>query len=153
MSWCSEYADRLEPDAPLAELTWFRVGGRARYLYRPRDAEELASFMVRATHEGADVRILGGGANVLVRDDGVDGVVVRLEQPAFHRVKLTGATAEVGAGVDLGPQPATSRSRIASRVMSLLFVMVISISAKVRRTCQVRRTYWPCYLTVRTHSW
>jgi UDP-N-acetylmuramate dehydrogenase len=84
-------------------MTWFRVGGRARCLYRPGDAEELSSFIVRARHEGADVRVLGSGANVLVRDDGVEGVVVRLDQPEFRRVKLSGTTADIGAGVDLLP--------------------------------------------------
>ena len=84
-------------------MTWYRLGGRARYLFRPRDAADLASFMLRAGHESLPVKVLGAGANVLIRDDGFDGVVVRLDQPAFRRVERNGTTAKVGAGVDLMP--------------------------------------------------
>lgn len=103
MSWWSEFAERIEPDAPIGPMTWFRLGGPARYLYGPHSADELASFMIRAKHEGAAVRVLGCGANVLVRDDGFDGVVVRLDQPEFRHVRLNRTTADVGAGVDLMP--------------------------------------------------
>ncbi len=79
------------------------MGGRARYLFRPRDAEQLARLLTRARDEGAPVKVLGGGANVLISDDGVDGVVVRLDQPAFREVKRDRGRIEAGAGVDLMP--------------------------------------------------
>ena len=79
------------------------MGGRARYLFRPRDAEQLARLVVRARDEGAPVKVLGCGANVLISDDGVDGVVVRLDQPAFRGVRQKGGRIETGAGVDLIP--------------------------------------------------
>ena len=59
--------------------------------------------MYRAGQEGANVKVLGCGANVLVRDDGFDGVVVRLDQPAFRKVALNGTTADVGGGVEVMP--------------------------------------------------
>lgn len=83
--------------------TWFRLGGRARYLFRPRDTQQLATFLDRAGHEGVDVKVLGRGANVLVSDDGFDGVVVRLDSDEFRRVRRRGGRIEVGAGVDLMP--------------------------------------------------
>ncbi len=84
-------------------MTSFRLGGRAKYLYRPRNADELSSFMARAKQEDAALKVLGSGANILVSDDGFDGVVVRLDQAAFKCVKPRGTTVEVGAGVDLMP--------------------------------------------------
>lgn len=59
--------------------------------------------MARARHEDVPVKVLGRGANVLVSDDGFDGVVIRLDQPEFRRVEQRGERLEVGAGVDLMP--------------------------------------------------
>ncbi len=67
----------LRADAPLAKGTWFRVGGSAEVLFRPRDIDDLTEFL-RAKPAGVSITILGAGTNVLVRDGGVDGVVVRL---------------------------------------------------------------------------
>ncbi len=88
-------------------MTWFRLGGRARHLFRPRDAADLAKLMRHAAGERVATRVLGAGANVLISDDGVDGIVVRLDQPAFKQVELRDegdlVIADVGAGVDLMP--------------------------------------------------
>ncbi|MHC4695240.1 MAG: UDP-N-acetylmuramate dehydrogenase [Planctomycetota bacterium] len=103
MNWWNDFADDLERDAPLGRLTWFKLGGRARYMYRPRDPDSLARLVVRAAGQHIPVRVLGAGANVLVSDDGFDGVVVRLDQPEFRRVQWHEAGATVGGGVDLMP--------------------------------------------------
>ncbi len=103
MSWWKGFANRIERDAPLGPWTWFRLGGPARYLFRPRDAEELARLLVRAKEEDVPLKVLGGGANVLISDDGFDGVVVRLDAEAFRTVRRRGTTLSVGAGVDLMP--------------------------------------------------
>ncbi len=103
MSWWSDFASRIEPDAPVGKQTWYRVGGRARHLYRPRDAAELAAFLGCAADASASVKVLGSGANVLIRDDGFDGEVIRLDDECFRSVRRTGTTLEVGAGVDLLP--------------------------------------------------
>lgn len=101
MSWWSEYADRIEPDAPIGRSTWFRLGGSARYLFHPRDVDDLASLMARAGQEGVPFKVLGAGANVLVSDDGFDGVVVRLDSDAFRATTRRGNSWNVGAGADL----------------------------------------------------
>ena len=62
---------------PLSEITWFRVGGPAEVLFRPKDADDLAAFM-RARPKDVPVMAIGVGSNLLVRDKGVRGVVVRL---------------------------------------------------------------------------
>jgi UDP-N-acetylmuramate dehydrogenase len=111
MSWFSDFANQIECDAPLGRKTWFRLGGRARYLFQPRDAEQLAGLVVRAREQDLPLKVLGRGANVLVSDDGFDGVVVRLDHAAFRRVERRGSRVEVGAGVDLMPFVRTCNAR------------------------------------------
>lgn len=108
MSWWQEYADRMTHNVPLGPDTWFRLGGRARHLFRPRDTDDLASLVRRARDADMPLKVLGAGANVLVSDDGFDGVVIRLDGDAFRtEPDLTGmghrqtASVEVGAGVEL----------------------------------------------------
>ncbi|NMD08052.1 MAG: UDP-N-acetylmuramate dehydrogenase [Phyllobacteriaceae bacterium] len=72
-----EVRGRLEANAPLADLTWFRVGGPAEVLYMPADEADLADFM-RRTPKSVPVYPIGVGYNMLVRDGGVRGVVIRL---------------------------------------------------------------------------
>lgn len=103
MAWWSEYAEWIEPDAALDKLTWFKLGGRARWLFRPRGVDDLAAMAQRARGEGVSLRVLGAGANVLVRDDGVDGVVVRLDGEAFRGASIEGTRVRVGGGVDVMP--------------------------------------------------
>jgi UDP-N-acetylmuramate dehydrogenase len=68
---------RLEANAPLAELTWFRAGGAAEVLFTPADEADLAAFL-KATPADVPVMVIGVGSNLLVRDGGVPGVVIRL---------------------------------------------------------------------------
>jgi UDP-N-acetylmuramate dehydrogenase len=80
MSWrdhLPQTRGKLIPDAPLAPYTWLRVGGPADILYLPADEADLAAF-VAALDPGVPVTLLGVGSNTLVRDGGVDGVVIRL---------------------------------------------------------------------------
>ena len=68
---------RLTENAPLAPVTWFRVGGPAEILFKPADAEDLAAF-VAAKPADVALTVIGVGSNLLVRDGGIPGVVVRL---------------------------------------------------------------------------
>ena len=87
---------RLVYDAPLAPYTWLRVGGPADVLYLPADADDLAGFL-RALDPGVPLTVLGVGSNTLVRDGGVEGVVVRLGK-AFAAVEaLPGDRVRAGA--------------------------------------------------------
>lgn len=103
MTWWNEFAERVERDVALAPLTWFGLGGAAAYVFHPRDAEDLAGFVRLAADESLPYRVLGEGANVLVRDNGVDGVVVRLDRPAFRRVERRGQSVVAGGGAGLMP--------------------------------------------------
>jgi UDP-N-acetylmuramate dehydrogenase len=74
-------------DAPLASHTWYGVGGRADVLIRPRSLEALTTLVRRCHRDDIPVRVLGSGANLLVDDDGVDGVVIKLDEPFFKAVE------------------------------------------------------------------
>ncbi len=82
-------------DAPLKDLIWFRAGGPAEVLFRPADADDLASFMAA---KPADLRVsvIGVGSNLLVRDGGIPGAVVRLSS-AFGKIDIDGLRLRVGA--------------------------------------------------------
>jgi UDP-N-acetylmuramate dehydrogenase len=89
---------RLEPNRPLADLTWFRVGGPAEVLFTPTDADDLAAFLA-ATPDDVPVTVIGVGSNLLVRDLGVPGVVIRLGR-GFGDLALAGEERiRVGAAV------------------------------------------------------
>ncbi len=86
---------RYSANVPLAPITWFRVGGPAEVVFRPADAEDLAAFLA-ARPADVPVTVIGVGSNLLVRDGGVPGVVIRLGRP-FAAVTITGDTIETGA--------------------------------------------------------
>ena len=71
---------RLEANAPLADLTWFRVGGPAEVLFQPADEADLGDFL-KGTPLDIPITVVGVGSNLLVRDGGVPGVVIRLGRP------------------------------------------------------------------------
>jgi UDP-N-acetylmuramate dehydrogenase len=81
-------AGRLTPDAPLAPLVWFKSGGAAEWLFEPKDVADLQSFL-RDLDPATPVMALGLGSNMIVRDGGVPGVVVRLGK-AFAKVSASG---------------------------------------------------------------
>jgi UDP-N-acetylmuramate dehydrogenase len=76
---------RIERDAPLAPFTWFRVGGPAEILFIPADPADLADFL-RSLPEEIPLTVFGVGSNVIVRDGGLESVVVRLAGRAFADV-------------------------------------------------------------------
>jgi UDP-N-acetylmuramate dehydrogenase len=81
--------------AALKDLVWFRAGGAAEVLYRPADADDLADFLAKRPRE-TPVTVIGVGSNLLVRDGGIPGVVIRL--PAvFGKVDVDGLRIRAGA--------------------------------------------------------
>jgi UDP-N-acetylmuramate dehydrogenase len=90
---------RLTPDAPLAAATWFRVGGSAELLFQPADIEDL-SAVLRTLPIEVPVNVIGVGSNVLVRDGGVRGLVVKLSAKGFGAMTAnTDRQIKVGAAV------------------------------------------------------
>ncbi|HEX8470226.1 MAG TPA: UDP-N-acetylmuramate dehydrogenase [Brevundimonas sp.] len=88
---------KLLRDEPLGPFTWFRVGGAAEVLFIPADADDLADFL-KALEPDVPVMVLGVGSNVIVRDGGVEGVVIRLAGRPFAGITTTGETVTTGAG-------------------------------------------------------
>ena len=87
---------------PLAMHTWIQLGGPAEYFAEPRTPEELIALIRRCHAEELPVRILGRGSNLLVRDEGVPGVVIRLSHPAFCEIQVDKTTLIAGGGAKLG---------------------------------------------------
>lgn len=86
---------RLEPNAPLRRLTWFRTGGPAEILFTPADVDDLSRFVAHIP-PGTKVTMIGLGANILVRDGGIEGVVIRLGR-SFSNIRVDGLEVEAGA--------------------------------------------------------
>lgn len=101
-SKASSFIDRLPPvrgryelDSAIARYTWFRVGGPAEVLFRPADVADLANFLA-GKPDDIPVTLLGVGSNLLIRDGGVSGVVIRLGRP-FSNIRCDGTTIQAGA--------------------------------------------------------
>lgn len=88
---------RLAANAPLAATTWFRVGGPAEILFRPADEADLAQFIAGLPRD-VPLTVIGVGSNLLVRDGGVPGVVIRLGR-GFTDIAIEGETVTAGAGM------------------------------------------------------
>ena len=90
-------AGKLTAGAPLAPLVWFKAGGAAEWLFEPKDAEDLAGFL-RELDPAVPVMALGLGSNMIVRDGGVPGVVVRLGKAFAQVAAFDATTLECGGG-------------------------------------------------------
>lgn len=87
---------KYREQADLSAINWFRVGGKADVLFRPADADDLAMFL-RHKPQDVPVTILGVGSNLIVRDGGIEGVVVRLGR-GFVEMTQDGLQLTTGAG-------------------------------------------------------
>jgi UDP-N-acetylmuramate dehydrogenase len=119
----------LESDASLAPLTRFRAGGPAEVLFRPADAEDLADFLA-AKPADIPVTVIGVGSNLLVRDGGVPGVVLRLGK-GFGAIGIEGNTVRAGAAA-LDPAVAEAASRAGIAGMEFLIGIPGTIGGGVR---------------------
>ncbi|MDO6963513.1 UDP-N-acetylmuramate dehydrogenase [Rhizobium alvei] len=80
---------KLTPDAPMDRVTWFRAGGLAELMFQPHDVDDLVTFL-KALPEDVPLTVIGVGSNLLVRDGGIKGVVLRLSAKGFGDVELAG---------------------------------------------------------------
>jgi len=128
---------RLTPDRDLSELTWLRVGGPADWLFQPADAEDLSDFLA-ALDPGIPVFPMGVGSNLIVRDGGIAGVVIRLGR-GFNQVRIEGATVIAGAAA-LDAQVAR-RAAEAGRDLTFLRTIPGSIGGALRMNAGCYGTY------------
>ncbi len=101
MSWQNGFESIIREQVHLAPLTWFGLGGPARYFITPENTAQLSAVMKRLHEAQIPVYVLGSGANLLIRDEGVDGAVIHLSHPSFSQVNIDGRIAKVGAGADM----------------------------------------------------
>ena len=102
MSFTSGFEKIVRQGELLAMHTWFQLGGPAEYFAEPRTPDELLALVRRAREASIPARLLGNGSNLLVRDQGVSGVVIRLSEPAFCHIRVDGHTIMAGGGARLG---------------------------------------------------
>ena len=85
-------------NAKLSKHTWFGVGGPCEVMFIPFDIDDLKLFLLKKP-EAVPVTVIGGGSNLLVRDGGIVGVVIKLDSPFFKKITVEGENVRVGAGV------------------------------------------------------
>jgi UDP-N-acetylmuramate dehydrogenase len=128
---------RLTPDRDLSDLTWLRVGGPADWLFQPADADDLSAFLA-ALDPGVPVFPMGVGSNLIVRDGGIEGVVIRLGR-GFNEVRVEGETVIAGAAA-LDAQVA-KRAAAAGRDLTFLRTIPGSIGGALRMNAGCYGTY------------
>lgn len=101
MTFPDEFAEITRTNEPLAEHTWLKLGGPAEFFVTPRSVDELTAVVTHCHSNEIPVRLIGGGSNLLVRDEGVKGVVIQLEHEAFRGIEIDGTTAKAGGGAML----------------------------------------------------
>jgi UDP-N-acetylmuramate dehydrogenase len=102
MSFPSKTRHLVREQEPLAPHTWLRIGGPAHFFAEPTTPDELTALVAEASAASIPTRILGGGSNLLVREAGVDALVISLAGAEFAQIRIDGQNVKVGAGAKLG---------------------------------------------------
>ncbi len=96
-----DFADIIKPGERLAPYVYLKLGGPAEMLVQPRSREELSALIQRCFQKQVPLRVLSGGCNVFVRDEGVKGMVLRLAEPAFTQITVEGQRIKAGTGTSV----------------------------------------------------
>ncbi len=101
MSSLEDFSDITRVDESLAPYTWMKIGGPAKFLIEPRSPDELVA-VIRCCHDNEiPVRLLGGGSNLLIREAGVEGVVLKPVGDRFANIEIDGTSVKAGAAASL----------------------------------------------------
>lgn len=101
MSLLEGFEHIVQENVPLAPLNRLRLGGMAHYLAQPTSRDELLNLIQRFHENEVPIKVLGGGSNVLVPDEGFGGLVIQLSAPAFTEMKVEGGRMIAGGGAQL----------------------------------------------------
>ena len=101
MSFPDDLLHLVRADEPLGPLVWLGIGGPARFFAEPVEETDVERLVLAAGEQNLPVRILGGGSNVLVREAGVDGLVISLSGSANAQMSIDGTRITVGSGAKL----------------------------------------------------
>lgn len=94
----AEFEEIIRRNEPLAPYTYLRLGGPAEMLVQPRSLDELSRVVRACSQKRVPLRVLGSGCNMMVRDEGVSGAVLRLAEPAFTSITVQGKLVRAGTG-------------------------------------------------------
>lgn len=108
MSLTSGFEHIVRENEPLAAHTSLKLGGAAQYFAEPTSRDELVALVKRCADDQIPVRLLGGGSNLLVRSEGVQGCVIHLSAPEFSQISVDGNTLTAGGGAKLSHFIATA---------------------------------------------
>jgi UDP-N-acetylmuramate dehydrogenase len=97
----AEFEEIVKRNEPLGPYCFLKLGGPAEMLVQPRSHEELSRVVGRCSAEHIPLRVLGCGCNLLVRDEGVPGAVLRLSEPAFREITVDGRRVRAGTGASV----------------------------------------------------
>lgn len=101
MAGLDDFAEIIKRNEPLAPYLHLKLGGPAEMLVQPRSRDELSRFVRHCYQEGVPLRVLGSGCNLLVRDEGVRGAVLRLSESAFTNIRVEINRVQAGTGVEV----------------------------------------------------
>ena len=101
MSLLSGFEHIVREDEPLAPFTRLNIGGSAKYFAEPTNREELIGLVKRFSSHDLPIRLIGSGSNLLVRDEGVPGLVIHLGAPEFCQISVTDKGLKTGGGARL----------------------------------------------------
>jgi UDP-N-acetylmuramate dehydrogenase len=101
MQLFDDLSGTVKSGEPLAPHVWFRLGGPAAYFASPQTLDDLVALLKRCREEGLTFKILAGGSNVLVKDEGVKALVIHLESPFFSDISIKNNVVQAGAAVPL----------------------------------------------------
>ena len=101
MTLVSGFEKIVRQQEPLANRTWLKLGGPAAFYAEPKSVDELAALVRRCCEEEVPIRVIGGGSNVLIRDDGAPGMVVSLSGGDFTEIRVRGGRLTAGGGATL----------------------------------------------------
>ncbi len=100
--WFTPFESIIRQDEPLAMHTWFQVGGLAEFYAQPESGLQLRQLVTAAWQAQVPIRILGEGSNVLIRDEGVNGLVINLDNPAFAGISIEKNILRAASAAKLG---------------------------------------------------
>jgi UDP-N-acetylmuramate dehydrogenase len=101
MPWPVQFAEFTTANEPLAPYTHLKIGGPAEYFVQPRSVAELVAVLRHCATQKVPLRVLGAGVNLLVPDQPIAGVVLRLSTPAFTNISVDGSRVRAGCGTTL----------------------------------------------------
>lgn len=102
------WAECVTRDAPLAPFTTLKLGGPAAALVRPPDAPTLAAILATCRQQREQVRFLGNGSNILVKEEGFPGIVIRFSDPSFQTITVSGSVISARTGASIAALVSTA---------------------------------------------